>query len=110
MSSLLTPTVLGRNIEICTSGLTLTGTVLHYAHANALVLDTEDGESDERLTTNLSSYGYVPAPDEVFVKDWSEGQGVAQSLIDAGLAEKVEELHVGPFQSRAFRLRLIPQS
>ena len=56
----------------------------------------------------MAAYGLVPeAPAEVFVKDWSEGQGIARSLIDAGVAVFMDEHFVGPFSSRAVRLRLI---
>jgi hypothetical protein len=86
----------------------LVGTVLHDPSVGLLVLDTCDGEPEEHLSISLAAYGILPkADDEVFVKDWSEGEGIAQSLIDAGLAEIKGEHLVGPFSSRAVRLRII---
>lgn len=86
----------------------LVGAVLHDPATGLLVLDTCDGEPEEHLSISLAAYGILPeADDEVFVKDWSEGEGIAQSLIDAGLAEIVGEHLVGPFSSRALRLRIL---
>jgi hypothetical protein len=90
--------------------LTLTGTLLFDSRTSALILDTQDGEPEEVLTVNLAVYGLFPeTADEVLVKDWSEGEGTAQSLVDAGVAVFVSEHFVGPFSSRAVRLRLIKE-
>jgi hypothetical protein len=105
-----TLTTIGTEVPIRFAGglLELVGTVLHEPATGLLVLDTRDGEPEERLSISLAAYEIFPdACDEVFVKDWSEGEGVAQSLIDAGLAEFVGEHVVGPFSSRAVRLRIL---
>lgn len=103
-------TTIGNEILIRFAGglVELVGAVLHDPATGLLVLDTCDGEPEEQLSISLAAYGILPkADDEVFVKDWSEGEGVAQSLIDAGLAEIVGEHLVGPFSSRAVRLRIL---
>lgn len=105
-------TTIGNEIPIRFSGglVKIVGTVLHDPATGLLVLDTGDGQPEEYLSISLAAYGIArEADDEVFVKDWSEGRGVAQSLIDAGLAEPVGEHLVGPFLSRAVRLRILPK-
>ncbi|WP_284982345.1 hypothetical protein [Arthrobacter sp. efr-133-TYG-118] len=95
-------------IRFCGGSLELTGKLLFDPRTAVLVLGTEDGEPEEVLTVNLAVYGLFPeTADEVLVKDWSEGEGTAQSLIDAGVVVFVREHFVGPFSSRAVRLRLI---
>ncbi|BAS11807.1 hypothetical protein AHiyo8_01100 [Arthrobacter sp. Hiyo8] len=95
-------------VRFAGGSLRLTGTLLFDPRTASLILDTQDGEPEEMLTVNLAVYGLFPeTPDEILVKDWSEGEGTAQSLIDAGVAEFVNEHFVGPFSSRAVRLRLI---
>lgn len=61
----------------------------------------------EVISTNLISYGYITMPGEVFIKDWSEHEGLTQSLVDAGLVEIIESVKVGPFQSTAHRVRIL---
>jgi hypothetical protein len=103
-------TTIGNQIPIRFAGglVELVGAVLHDPTTGLLILDTCDGEPEEHLSISLATYGLLPeADDEVFVKDWSEGEGIAQSLIDAGLAEIVGEHLVGPFSSRAVRLRIL---
>ena len=54
---------------------TMTGSIEHDpAQASLAQVDAETGE-DEVLSVDLSGYGYVPGPDEVSVKDWSEHHG-----------------------------------
>lgn len=82
-----------------------TGTLLRTSSVGGLIFRYATGE-EEVLSVNLVTYGLLPGPDEVFVKDWSEHAGLAQSLVDAGHAEFVDEHFVGPFKSRAVRLRI----
>ena len=105
-----TLTTIGTEIPIRFAGglVELVGAVLHDPTTGLLVLDTCDGEPEEHLSISLAAYGILPeTDDQVFVKDWSEGEGIAQSLVDAGLAEIVAEHLVGPFSSRAVRLRIL---
>ncbi|WAL40992.1 hypothetical protein BRM1_03770 [Brevibacterium sp. BRM-1] len=85
---------------------TMTGSIDHDPAQAALAqVDAETGE-DEVLSVDLSGYGYVPGPHEVFVKDWSEHRGFAAALQVAGVIEIVGEVLVGPFMSRAYRVRI----
>jgi hypothetical protein len=47
------------------------------------------------VSINLSQYGLVPPAGHVFVKDYSEHEGLADALVDAGLVEKVNEVSFG---------------
>lgn len=77
--------------------------VLANAHAPG-----DDFTSTEPLSTSLLAYGYIEFPGEVFIKDWSEHEGLAAALVDAGAGEVTETLTVGPFNSRAYRFQLAP--
>lgn len=107
-----TMTTIGNEVPIRFSGglVEFVGTVLHDPATGLLVLDTGDGEPEEYLSISLDAYGISRTADnEVFVKDCDEGEGVAQSLIDAGLAEIVSEHSIGSFSARAVRLRILPK-
>lgn len=86
---------------------TMTGFIEHDpAQASLAQVDAGTGE-DEVLSVDLFEYGYVPAPGEVFMKDWSEHHGFAAALQAAGVIEVVGEVHVGPFMSKAYRVRVM---
>lgn len=105
------PRVVAEDVTIYFVGgaLALTGTVIQDPRTGLLELENNEGPS-ERLSVNLVAYGLVPtSPDEVFIKDWSEGRGVAESLVKAGVAEEISEVFVGPFRSRAVLVRLLAQ-
>lgn len=87
---------------------TLEGTLVYEPATDSLVVHSAY-EAPEVLTVSLLEYGFMTDPGEVFVKDWSEHSGLAQALIDAGYAQLVDNHFVGPFRSRAVRLRIIHQ-
>ncbi|SBN95767.1 Hypothetical protein PFR_JS9-2_1483 [Propionibacterium freudenreichii] len=90
--------------------VTMTGAlVCNPAHAALILVDRGTGE-DEVLTVDLTAYGHVALPGEVFVKDWSEHSGLAATLEAAGIAREVQTLRVGPFRSTAYRMELLPQA
>ncbi len=97
-------------VELALPHVALTG-VLSYnpARASLIVADHETGEA-EVLSVDLTVYGYVALPGEVFVKDWSEHSGLAATLEAAGIAREVQTLRVGPFRSTAYRMELLPQA
>src|SRR5699024_12701177 len=61
------------------------------------------------LSTDLSVYGYVAEPGQVFIKDWSEHAGLADALVLARVVSPLESLRVGPFSSRAYRVRVLDE-
>ena len=50
----------------------------------ALGLRYPDGE-EEIISTNLGGYGLIPRPGAVWIKDYSEGVGLAKALEEAGV-------------------------
>lgn len=59
------------------------------------------------VSINLSAYGLVPRTGCVFIKDWFEGTGMTDALVEAGAVEKVEYLSVGQFNSPAWMVRVL---
>lgn len=84
----------------------LSGRFDYDLRRTALTLTNSDGEA-EVLSVDLWADGYVTAPGEALVKDWSEHAGLAGALVDAGVAMRTETLVVGPFASRAYRLLML---
>lgn len=86
----------------------------------AIMIIDRDGTSEpglsypgERLgvaTTALVAYGYPrPEPGNVWLKTWSENEGIAEALVAGGVVElNSEACVVGPFKSIALGARLTP--
>lgn len=88
-------------------GVTIPGDVEHDAEQHALFLADDEGPA-QVISINLDSYGLKPsAEDTVFIKDWSEMSGLTDSLVQAGVVEVLGEVHVGPFRSRAYEVRVV---
>lgn len=96
--------VVKHGITIEFSAITLNGSLHHDDERRALMLMTEEGP--ERVSVNLEAYGLVPAPGHVYVKDWSEHSGLAESLQRARLARIVRSVEVGPFSSTAYEVEV----
>lgn len=65
--------------------------------------DVETGEPIATATIPTDE----PFPDRyVLIKNYSEGEGMYQSLLDAGVVKPGQELHIGPFQSSAWLCEL----
>lgn len=99
-------TTIKEDVTVSFSSLTITGDIQHNPALHALLL-VDPSEPYEVITTNLSAYGLLPQDDTVFIKDWSEHDGLTASLVDAGVVEIVREVRVGPFKSRAYEVRVI---
>lgn len=58
----------------------------------AVAMTIHSAVTDERLVTasvNLSQYGLEPQKfDNIFVKDWSENEGVLKALLQAGVVSE----------------------
>lgn len=87
----------------------LTGHVVFDQARNLLKL-RHPLEGDEVLNVDLTREGYVAFPGELFLKDWSEHSGLCGALVDAGIVERLETLSVGPFDSRAYRVRVLTEA
>lgn len=71
--------------------------------------DDEDGMGTrETLSTNLSAYGFVPGPNQFFVKDYSEHEGLAVALAMRGIATLVDPAPYtfGPHDAKAYLMQL----
>ncbi|SIO89646.1 hypothetical protein [Nocardiopsis sp. JB363] len=86
-------------------GTKVTGTLIHDAEHSRLVLETDEGP--EPLSINLANDGLLPAEGCVFIKDWSDRAGLAESLEQQGLVEIVGRRVVGPFSSTAYEVRVL---
>ena len=91
--------------------LSITGDLefAEYGSGNvAVMLMTDEGR--EHVSLNLLPYGHPTLEGEFYVKNSYEG--LAQSLVEAGIAEIVEEsVNYGGFDSTAARMRLVePES
>lgn len=86
-------------------GLELTGALVHEEELSLLELVTDEGP--ERLSISLTAYGREPDDGCVFIKGWSEHEGLAESLEEQGLVEIVDRMIVGPFGSTAYEARVL---
>ena len=81
----------------------------HYGDgALALVFHYSDGDGLDTLSTNLVGHGLVAPPDHVYVKSYSEHEGLAETMADAGIAEQVgEPVTFGPFDTSAVLMKVL---
>lgn len=93
-----------RGVTVDFGAVELPGSLHHDEDQRALTLLTEEGP--ERVSVSLGAYGLVPGPGRVFVKDWSEHPGLAARLAEAGLAEIIGSVAVGPFSSTAYEVEV----
>lgn len=101
-----TLTLIASRVELRLPHVTLTGALAYDPAFSALVLIHDDGEHHV-LSTVLLAYGYLPFFGETFIKDWTEHSGLTDALVMAGVVSVVERLTVGPFDSRAYRVRVL---
>lgn len=92
------------DITIDFGTIALSGTLQHDSVNQTLMLLTDEGP--ELLSVNLLDYGLIPMPGKVFIKDWSEGEGLTTRLEAAGLAKRVRKVIVGPFRSTAYEVEV----
>jgi len=63
----------------------------------AVTFTAPDGEPLATLSVNLADHGIIAPPDCFYVKNYSEGEGLAAALEIAGVAEYVLPLRVAEF-------------
>lgn len=102
----MTATVTYPDVTLRLPGHDLAGAITYDHRTQRLQLTHLDGET-EVLSIDLVLDGYVARPGEVFVKDWSEHVGLTDALTLAGIVAPSEHLEVGPFRSRAYRVRVL---
>ena len=95
------------NVTVKFPAIEITGTLEHLEGQRALVLHPDDEPCSEVLSVNLQAYGLIAPTGCVYIKDWSEGEGVADSLEASGLVKKLSDVYVGPFNSRAWLVEVL---
>lgn len=60
-------------------------------------------------SVNLSGYGIMPLKGDTFIKDYNEGEGGIDVLIENNIVEKVSDTPVvfGPFNTKAWEVKII---
>jgi len=77
----------------------------------SLALMAEDVDEDglpnvETFSVNLSAYDMYPPEGHIFVKDYSEHEGLADALVAAGLVTIVQPIAIGEFGSKGYLVRI----
>ena len=69
----------------------------------------KNNEPFATYTVNLSGYDIFPEPGNTFIKDYGEGEGGIDILVDNGIVEKVSEkaISFGPFGTTAWEVKII---
>src|SRR5258708_6588209 len=62
------------------------------------------------VSVNLAAYGLVPPAGHVYIKDWSENEGLVDVLVDADVVIVIQKIEVGQFRSRAFLVKVVTGS
>lgn len=94
-------------VTLTFGSIELTGDLHLASYENgetAAVLFTDEGT--EHISTNLIAYGFVAQPGQFFVKDYSEHEGLAQSIVDAGLGTITQTITFGPLNLTAYEIAL----
>lgn len=83
----------------------LTGSVIYdQAHGLLYLVTDEDAEV---LSITLDEYGLTTPENHVWIKDWSEHQGIASQLIRQNLVTYKQSFVVGPFDSQAHLVEIV---
>lgn len=71
-------------------------------------LTSDEGEPLASVSVNLSFYGLTPDEGCIFVKDYAEGEGMLDSLTEAGLLEPTgRTVTFGPYDTTAREARVL---
>jgi hypothetical protein len=63
----------------------------------------------EVLSVNLVEYGLVPPTGHVYVRDYAQHEGLVAALMEAGIAEPVEQVTYGDYDAQAWLMRVTGQ-
>lgn len=66
--------------------------MMHYPDGNN-ALQIMDSQGPETLSVNLGHYGMNTPEGQVFVKDYSEHEGLPDALVEAGVVEKLHQVY-----------------
>ncbi|MDV3002450.1 MAG: hypothetical protein N5P05_004105 (plasmid) [Chroococcopsis gigantea SAG 12.99] len=86
--------------------------VTKYAQNGSIAINLVDAINGSPITTatvNLSPYGLVPEPNQCYIKDYAENEGILKSLVMAGAVIPVKIVRFGPYSSPAVLCKLSPK-
>lgn len=96
-------------VDLFTEYLELEGEMLYvgrYATDGTLALGfMNEFDEIEVLSVNLGGYGLTPEPNHVFVKDYSEHEGLTDALVASRAVKVVEPVQIG--FGRGFKVELL---
>lgn len=87
-----------------------TGDITKAAYENgsmALCFDAGGGDGFDTLSVNLVAYGLVAPDGHVYVRNYSEGEGLADALAEAGVAWPVSIVTFGPHDTTATLMKVL---
>lgn len=85
-------------MKIGPASFTKGGTVQFGQYGNGetsiqIVADDGSGEMEATATVNVEPYGaHLAGPKHVWLKSWSENEGIPEALQEAGICELMEEI------------------
>lgn len=107
MQPTATPTKIKDQVTLTFGPIEITGD-LYLASSldggTAAYLATEVGL--EHISINLAAYRIFPRPGAIFVKNYSDHEGLAQSIVNAGLGTITDTVTFGPFHTTASEITL----
>ena len=62
---------------------------------NSLALAITEEYGQNVISTNLGGYGMTPGENCVFIKDYSEHEGLTDAIVEAGIATVVRPVAIG---------------
>lgn len=78
--------------------------------STALILKSALGEQLSIPTVNLNMYGEKPSEGNVFIKDYSENEGIFAELHRLGVVgNAVRIIEVGPYRSNVYECPLLKE-
>lgn len=82
--------------------------IAYYGNGTLAIRLWEEGELYAVPTVNLQEQGDIPPPGHVHIKDYSESEGMAQALQDAGVVQLTGyTLNAGPYTATVREARLL---
>lgn len=85
-------------------GIKLHGDIVEDAYVDGqtyLSLNSPEGDVDD-LSVNLSGYGLIAEHGHIFVPDYSEHAGTADTLATAGIVTQIHPIVFGPHRTAAW--------
>lgn len=102
----MSTTIVKKNISIpITEDFSIEGDLVHDDDQRLLYLDTEEGP--ERFSVNLEAYGAATPAGHVWIKDWSEHEGLTEELVSYAVVRIVATERFGPFSAKAHLVRVL---